>query len=271
MITTLHEKENDPCLDLERVLCEWSTCSRIVQFISTWQHVSRQFTGRSIYDRWQSVVCLTSLVESNSIGNLCRTPRTVGLNHNTIKFDLSIEDLKCLNEGEFLNDNIIDFYLQSVPLIAREAQFNNTWCYLDMSTMKNYQKKIVNELIFSTHSFIHDWHGKATMMYRIFRKYLWKLIGNTLSVTCWSTEPLNDDTAEWNDGSVMWISFPKIFSLYPSIKQLIGLLFWSSTTIMYLLKVIWSVTMRMLTIKVYRMDRGFILIDRLLHCSSGAK
>ncbi|CAF4395958.1 unnamed protein product, partial [Rotaria sordida] len=40
------------------------------------------------------------------------TPKTVGLNNNTIRFDLSSEDLLCLNEGEYLNDNIIDFYLQ---------------------------------------------------------------------------------------------------------------------------------------------------------------
>ncbi|UJR23682.1 hypothetical protein I4U23_026665 [Adineta vaga] len=42
------------------------------------------------------------------------SPKTVGLNHNTIRFDLSRDDLMCLNEGEFLNDNIIDFYLQYV-------------------------------------------------------------------------------------------------------------------------------------------------------------
>ena len=41
-----------------------------------------------------------------------RAPKTVGLNEKTIRFDLSTDDLKCLNEGEFLNDNIIDFYLQ---------------------------------------------------------------------------------------------------------------------------------------------------------------
>ncbi|CAF0793616.1 unnamed protein product [Rotaria sordida] len=42
------------------------------------------------------------------------TPKTVGLNNNTIRFDLSSEDLLCLNEGEYLNDNIIDFYLQYI-------------------------------------------------------------------------------------------------------------------------------------------------------------
>ncbi|CAF1324339.1 unnamed protein product [Adineta ricciae] len=42
------------------------------------------------------------------------TSKTVGLNNNTIRFDLSRDDLMCLNEGEFLNDNIIDFYLQYV-------------------------------------------------------------------------------------------------------------------------------------------------------------
>ncbi|CAF3354404.1 unnamed protein product [Rotaria sp. Silwood1] len=40
--------------------------------------------------------------------------KTVGLNNNTIRFDLSSEDLHCLNEGEYLNDNIIDFYLQYI-------------------------------------------------------------------------------------------------------------------------------------------------------------
>ncbi|UJR25208.1 hypothetical protein I4U23_006560 [Adineta vaga] len=40
--------------------------------------------------------------------------KTVGLNNNTIRFDLSSDDLHCLNEGEFLNDNIIDFYLQYI-------------------------------------------------------------------------------------------------------------------------------------------------------------
>ena len=38
----------------------------------------------------------------------------MGLNKNTVRFDLSRDDLICLNEGEFLNDNIIDFYLQYV-------------------------------------------------------------------------------------------------------------------------------------------------------------
>ncbi|CAF4795938.1 unnamed protein product, partial [Rotaria sp. Silwood2] len=42
------------------------------------------------------------------------TPKTVGLNNNSIRFDLSCDDLLCLNEGEFLNDNIIDFYLQYI-------------------------------------------------------------------------------------------------------------------------------------------------------------
>ncbi|CAF1191597.1 unnamed protein product [Adineta steineri] len=42
------------------------------------------------------------------------TAKTVGLNNNTIRFDLSSDDLHCLNEGEFLNDNIIDFYLQYI-------------------------------------------------------------------------------------------------------------------------------------------------------------
>ncbi|CAF1292359.1 unnamed protein product [Adineta steineri] len=42
------------------------------------------------------------------------TAKVVGLNNNTIRFDLSRDDLMCLNEGEFLNDTIIDFYLQYV-------------------------------------------------------------------------------------------------------------------------------------------------------------
>lgn len=48
----------------------------------------------------------------NFILFLFRTPKTVGLNNNAIRFDLSCDDLLCLNEGEFLNDSIIDFYLQ---------------------------------------------------------------------------------------------------------------------------------------------------------------
>ncbi|CAF3872492.1 unnamed protein product [Rotaria magnacalcarata] len=42
------------------------------------------------------------------------TAKTVGLNNNTIRFDLSSDDLHGLSEGEFLNDNIIDFYLQYI-------------------------------------------------------------------------------------------------------------------------------------------------------------
>ena len=48
----------------------------------------------------------------HNVSLFSRTPKTVGLNEKTIRFDLSTDDLKCLNEGEFLNDNIIDFYLQ---------------------------------------------------------------------------------------------------------------------------------------------------------------
>lgn len=50
----------------------------------------------------------TSIHKKNSF----RIAKTVGLNDNKIRFDLSPDDLHCLNEGEFLNDNIIDFYLQ---------------------------------------------------------------------------------------------------------------------------------------------------------------
>ena len=41
-----------------------------------------------------------------------RLPKTVSLNNKAIRFDLSHDDLYCLNEGQYLNDNIIDFYLQ---------------------------------------------------------------------------------------------------------------------------------------------------------------
>lgn len=41
-----------------------------------------------------------------------RVPKTVALYNKAIRFDLSHDDLFCLNEGQYLNDNIIDFYLQ---------------------------------------------------------------------------------------------------------------------------------------------------------------
>ncbi|CAF0852460.1 unnamed protein product [Didymodactylos carnosus] len=40
--------------------------------------------------------------------------KTVCLNHGQIRFDLTRDDLMCLNEAEFLNDTIIDFYLQYI-------------------------------------------------------------------------------------------------------------------------------------------------------------
>lgn len=64
--------------------------------------------------RCENVSQETPLLTPFIVDEKLLTPRTVGLNQNTIKFDLSIEDLKCLNEGEFLNDTIIDFYLQYV-------------------------------------------------------------------------------------------------------------------------------------------------------------
>ncbi|CAF0843353.1 unnamed protein product [Didymodactylos carnosus] len=49
-------------------------------------------------------------------------PKTVFLNHNRIRFDLTRDDLMCLTEGEFLNDTIIDFYLQYIyyEILTRE-------------------------------------------------------------------------------------------------------------------------------------------------------
>ena len=54
----------------------------------------------------------SSVKITRDIYSFLRAPKTIGLNNNTIRFDLSRDDLICLNEGEFLNDNIIDFYLQ---------------------------------------------------------------------------------------------------------------------------------------------------------------
>lgn len=48
----------------------------------------------------------------DEISLIFRTAKTVGLNKNKVRFELAPEDLHCLNEGEFLNDNILDFYLQ---------------------------------------------------------------------------------------------------------------------------------------------------------------
>lgn len=55
---------------------------------------------------------LLLIVFEFSFSFIFRIPKTVGLNNNNIRFDLSRDDLYCLNEGQFLNDNIIDFYLQ---------------------------------------------------------------------------------------------------------------------------------------------------------------
>ncbi|CAF0899010.1 unnamed protein product [Rotaria sordida] len=72
--------------------------------------------AQEIYNlsRFAKVSALGSITTSFVIHANDLTPKTVGLNNNTIRFDLSCDDLLCLNEGEFLNDNIIDFYLQYI-------------------------------------------------------------------------------------------------------------------------------------------------------------
>ncbi|CAF3885819.1 unnamed protein product [Rotaria sp. Silwood2] len=72
--------------------------------------------AQEIYNlsRFAKVSALGSITTSFVIDANDLTPKTVGLNNNSIRFDLSCDDLLCLNEGEFLNDNIIDFYLQYI-------------------------------------------------------------------------------------------------------------------------------------------------------------
>ncbi|CAF3438305.1 unnamed protein product [Rotaria sp. Silwood1] len=72
--------------------------------------------AQEIYNlsRFAKVSALGSITTSFVIHANDLTPKTVGLNNNAIRFDLSCDDLLCLNEGEFLNDNIIDFYLQYI-------------------------------------------------------------------------------------------------------------------------------------------------------------
>ncbi|CAF3888439.1 unnamed protein product [Rotaria magnacalcarata] len=72
--------------------------------------------GQEIYNlsRFANIKALGSITQPFVINANELASKTVGLNNNTIRFDLSCDDLLCLNEGEFLNDNIIDFYLQYV-------------------------------------------------------------------------------------------------------------------------------------------------------------
>ena len=66
---------------------------------------------------------------------------------------ITINDLNCLKDCEFLNDNIISFYLKYVHMFKFKHHFKHFFLILDIYSMKISQKQTAIEHTYLIHFF----------------------------------------------------------------------------------------------------------------------